>query len=142
MSENIEHPNFMELTELEFPIFKATFKPGVQIEYQNVDEAFSAYNNIGRGQKSIILIDLSGIRQVDLLSRRAMVESRFEDRIQAAGVIVRDPISRMLGNFILGINRPRIPVKLFTNEPDALVWARSQKENSEELLETTSHDNK
>jgi len=34
------------------------------------------------------------------------------------------PLSRAVGNIFLGVNRPLVPCRLFTSEPQALAWLR------------------
>ena len=43
----------------------------------------------------------------------------------AAALIVDSPLSRLLGNFFLGINKPKMPVRLCKNEDEALEWIAS-----------------
>jgi hypothetical protein len=42
----------------------------------------------------------------------------------AVALIVGSPLSRMIGNFFLGLNRTAVPIRLFTSEPAARSWLR------------------
>jgi hypothetical protein len=42
----------------------------------------------------------------------------------ACAILVGSPISSIIGNFFLKINRPNIPVKIFHSEPSAVVWLK------------------
>ncbi len=42
----------------------------------------------------------------------------------AFGIIINSAVSRVLGNFYLGINKPSVPTKLFDNEIDAVKWLK------------------
>lgn len=37
-------------------------------------------------------------------------------------VLTESPISNMIGNFWLQINKPTVPTRLFTNREDAIAW--------------------
>lgn len=39
-------------------------------------------------------------------------------------LLIGSPVSRMIGNFFLGINRLRVPVRLFSDEAEALEWLK------------------
>ncbi len=40
-------------------------------------------------------------------------------------MVIDSHVSRVLGNIFLGLNRPSIPIKLFTNEDEAVDWLKS-----------------
>jgi hypothetical protein len=44
---------------------------------------------------------------------------------QAVALLMGSPVSRVLGNLYLGLNKPPIPTRLFTSEEEAKVWLRS-----------------
>jgi hypothetical protein len=37
-------------------------------------------------------------------------------------LLVGSPVTRVIGNFFIGLNKPRWPVRLFRSESDALAW--------------------
>ena len=37
-------------------------------------------------------------------------------------MVANKPLQKLVGNFFLGINRPKIPIKLFSNSLDAESW--------------------
>lgn len=39
-------------------------------------------------------------------------------------LIVTNPLSRIIGNFFLGLNKPLKPTRLFTNEEQGLAWLK------------------
>ena len=45
-------------------------------------------------------------------------------------VLVGHPVSRVLGNFFLGISRPAYPTRLFTDPAAAIGWLKSLRELS------------
>jgi hypothetical protein len=40
----------------------------------------------------------------------------------AFAILIDSSVSRVVGNFFLGINKPAVPTKLFTNEKEAVKW--------------------
>jgi hypothetical protein len=48
--------------------------------------------------------------------------TRRSDLLSAIALVVKTPLSRMIGNLFLTVSRPPFPVRLFDNEASALVW--------------------
>ncbi len=44
--------------------------------------------------------------------------------VLAVALLVRSSISRLMGNFFLGLNRPPFPLKLFAEPEPALAWLK------------------
>jgi hypothetical protein len=44
--------------------------------------------------------------------------------VRAVGLLVTSPLSRLIGNFFMVINKPPVPFRLFTSETEALEWLR------------------
>src|SRR4051812_492651 len=68
---------------------------------------------------------LMDIRRVRSLSRdaRAYFATREAAEVFAAtALLISSPLSRAVGNFFLGLNKPSMPTRLFTSEADALAW--------------------
>jgi hypothetical protein len=42
----------------------------------------------------------------------------------AAALIIDSLLSRAIGNFFMGLNKPIIPTRLFTSEAEALAWLK------------------
>jgi hypothetical protein len=78
----------------------------------------SAYGTVRRPT----LVDISQLRGVSR-EARAFFGGRETMAVESAiAFIVKSPLSRILGNVYLGINRKNIPTRLFTTEPEAVEW--------------------
>jgi hypothetical protein len=44
--------------------------------------------------------------------------------LRATALLIGSPLSRALGNFFLGLNKPHMPTRLFTDEESAMAWLR------------------
>lgn len=42
--------------------------------------------------------------------------------IAKSAIVYTNPVTKIMGNFFLGFNRPQTPIKLFTNEEVAVKW--------------------
>lgn len=57
--------------------------------------------------------------------RKYFAESEMALKVQSyAAIVMNSPAGRILGNFIFKVTRPKIPTRLFTDEPAALAWLK------------------
>jgi hypothetical protein len=42
----------------------------------------------------------------------------------ASAIMVRSPLQRVIANFLMGLNRLRVPTRVFTDEAEAVEWLR------------------
>lgn len=90
----------------------------------DAEEALRLIREIGGGQKSCLLMDISRLKS---MSREARTYFSAPDRTEdllAVALIINSPLSRVIGNFFLGLNKAAIPVRLFTEEKQAVDWLR------------------
>lgn len=67
------------------------------------------------------------LREVDSIDRPA--REYFMDQsasYYAVALVIGSPSTKMLANFFLGLKRGSIPVKMFTDEADAVAWLQVQ----------------
>lgn len=43
---------------------------------------------------------------------------------KAVALLVKTPVSSIIGNFFLGLNKPSFPTKLFTEKEEAIFWLK------------------
>lgn len=85
--------------------------------------AISAMSELTGGRRSALLVDLHDSGQQ---TRPARVEfARRGDLVSAVALIVGTPLSRIMGNFFLSVNKPPYPVRLFDDEASGLAWLQA-----------------
>lgn len=75
------------------------------------------------GESYPLLIDMTGIKSITT-DARAYMASVGAIYVKAGALITRSAISRTIGNIFLKIDRPPVPVKLFTSEKKARMWLK------------------
>lgn len=97
--------------------------PGSEHHIADARENVAANATVGQGRRPPLLVDMS---QAKLIKREARAfYSREAPRVACAvALVVGSPLNRMIGNFFLGLNRPTIPVRLFSSTADAAAWLR------------------
>ena len=85
--------------------------------------AISAMNELTGGRRSSLLADVHNSGQQ---TRPARLEFACrDDLVSALALIASTPLSRVLGNFYLRVNKPLYPARLFDNEASALAWLQA-----------------
>ena len=107
-------------------VLRAVFKQGA---VENLDEAKENVDVAAKliGDRKVpVLIDMSGMKEISQAARGYYAGDKPASYSIAQALITRSPISRLIGNFFLGLNKPRHPVRLFTSEQEAMAWLRQK----------------
>ena len=72
-----------------------------------------------------ILVDINNLKTVSKESRSIYSSEKTAEYLTAAALLVGNPVSRIMGNFYLGINKTSMPVKMFTNTEEAIDWLKT-----------------
>jgi hypothetical protein len=79
------------------------------------------------GSARPFMMDISRVRSLSRDSRNYFARSpASQELFSCVALIVGSPLSRAVGNFFIGLNKPLMPTRLFTSEADALEWLRAQ----------------
>lgn len=98
--------------------------PGTDQNYTRADAEvlIGAIATLAEGRRVPILLNMSQIRSVDREARDYFSSPAIVAVAQAVALVVPSPVSRVIGSFFIGINRPPFPIKLFVSEDDAHAW--------------------
>lgn len=92
------------------------------IELKHAQENTEFLRILGNNEASPLLVDL---REIGAISREARDHFSMKGRkgyATAIALLIKSPVSKVIGNFFLGLNKPEAPTKLFTKEEDAKKW--------------------
>jgi hypothetical protein len=73
-----------------------------------------------------LLCDLTNVVKMSQECRKHFSGPEHAKTYSKCALIVTNPISRMIGNFFLGLNRPLKPTRLFTLREDGLKWLKQK----------------
>ncbi len=95
--------------------------PGLDHSLADAEENVAAYARIFGGVRRPLLVDMTGVKAISR-EARACYASQTHPYICAVALVVGSPLSRMIGNFFLGLNRTAQPTRLFRTADDATTW--------------------
>ncbi len=106
-------------------IVRTKVKPGADVTVQFAKENSDAVNALYVDRKFPLLIDSRGIRSMTRDARNQFTTKGRETNTMAFAIIIDSSLSKVIGNFFLGINKPAVPTRLFDNETDAEAWLKT-----------------
>jgi hypothetical protein len=103
-------------------ILRVVCKPGTVHGAHEAEE-----NNavMAGGRRGPVLADIRRLSSVHKEARE-MYRSQ-SSTTTAVALVVGSPLSRIIGNIFMGLSRLDYPVRLFTDEGDAIRWLREKR---------------
>lgn len=104
-------------------IMCVVLKPGIRVTVEGSLEVNATMRTLAHPDICRpVLTDISAPHQTDPAVRRYGSSEVTREVTRRLGLVVRTPVSRMLGNAFLLAKRPPFPVRLFTDYGLALDW--------------------
>lgn len=98
--------------------------PNAELVLQDSNDIYDAVMKLAQGNLYPLMIDASSIVSMDRDARKRFSK---ETTVTAVALLVETPLSKIIGNFFIGLNKTSIPFKLFTSKPDALEWLEAYR---------------
>jgi hypothetical protein len=98
--------------------------PGAEITLQDAQETMAAYLKLNKGKRLPLLVDTKTMRSISREARHYYASAEAAAVASAVALMVETPVSKVLGNFYLGLSNPHLPSRLFTAEGPALEWLK------------------
>jgi hypothetical protein len=97
--------------------------PGATVSLSDAEAYTKVVKEFGKGTKVKILNDARAVKGMEKAARNYFSKSpKFFDAVAGIAVIVASPVSRAVVNFMMGLNKPMVPIQMFTTEADARQW--------------------
>jgi hypothetical protein len=101
---------------------------GTKDNHKDASENVAYYHDYARslGKPCGSLVVMSNMLSQDAEARRAY-STLDPALIYGGALVVSNALSRALGSFFMGLNRPRVPTKLFDTMENGLQWLRTMR---------------
>src|SRR6478735_6716461 len=90
-------------------ICRTKVKPNAEIVLKDSLANTEAVNTFYYGKKFPLIIDATEIRSINKEARDHFSMKGRKTVVNALAIIVRSPLSRIIGNFFMGLNKPAVP---------------------------------
>jgi hypothetical protein len=101
-----------------------SYKDGAVIEEADARSTIALGAKLAANGPLPTLVLMSRVRRVAGAAREVFTSAENEQISRQVALVVWSPLSRVIGNFFLGLNKPKFPTRLFTAESAALEWLR------------------
>ncbi len=105
-------------------IARTVVKPDIEVGLKEAQENTEAVSSLYTGKKFPLLIDSRNIKYITKEARDHFSVRNRETVVTSFGILIYSPLSRIIGNFFMGLNKPAVPAKLFTSEEEAIHWLK------------------
>jgi len=105
-------------------IARTKVKPFANVTLKEARENTESVDSLFIGKAFPLLIDSLDIQSMNKEARDHFSVNNRSTCINSFAVVIASPVSRVIGNFFMGINKPHVPARLFNNEKDALKWLK------------------
>jgi hypothetical protein len=116
-----------EVTVRETGLVYAKVFPGAEISMKEAEEYHSMVDYLSNSEPHATVLDISGIKYMSKESREFLSQSSSDwGKTIAVAFIVNSFTARMIANFFLTVNKPKYPIKIFTDPLLAQQWAKNE----------------
>jgi len=105
-------------------ILYVRLKPGSQVTLDDAQASLRVTDELAGNRRIAVLVDARPARSITRDARIAFSDSESRRNTIAQAIVVASGVSRAMGSFFIGLNRPAFPVRLFTAEAEAVAWLK------------------
>jgi hypothetical protein len=99
-------------------------KPNAVISIEDAIQNTASVKEVSEGKVYPLLVNIKEINSISKEARDHFTMQNREPGVNSIGLLMKSPVSRIIGNFFLGLNKSTVPVKLFTDEEKAITWLK------------------
>ena len=92
-----------------------------QLAKENIDAQERVRDMLGKA-KTRVLVDMTKVTEISKEARDYFANERTASIQRATALLIASPVSRVIGNFFMGLNKPISPTRLFTDPHRAVEW--------------------
>ena len=105
-------------------IIRQNVVPGTDFTLQDAQETVTSMLKLSEGKVYPMLVDLTGLKSITHEARHYFGGEITGHEARAVALLFSSVITQVIGNFFLRFNNPKVPIKLFSSETQALTWLR------------------
>ncbi len=94
---------------------------------ENIDAQARVRDALGK-EMTRVVIDMRQTVQITREARNYYASERTASIQRATALLIESPLSAMIANFFMGLNKPLSPTRMFTSEDKAIAWLRKHSD--------------
>jgi hypothetical protein len=113
--------------ELKGDLLIATYKKDLKVNLETAKEIIKERHEFTKHKPVVVLVYNQGVVRMDKKAREYLSSGDGVKGIIAAAIVVGSPFTSFMANFFVSVNRPIMPVRIFSNAEEALKWLKKYK---------------
>lgn len=109
-------------------IIQCELLPNTEINLTDAIESVKAGKSISGGRKRPVLVIFGTVKSISREAREYFGGKETTDHTLAIALLISSVTGRVIGNFMIGLNKTLYPTRLFTNEDEAVKWLKGFSE--------------
>ncbi len=105
-------------------IMHITWHQGIIINLDIAKEMVEERIQLCKGKTTLLFVDINGLAATDTVSRKFFASEHATVGVTAGALLVGSLISKLAGNIYITVDKPRLPIKLFTDKTKAIKWLK------------------
>jgi hypothetical protein len=110
--------------ELSGKLLIATFKKGIRIDVGIARKIVDCRKRFTKNRTYPVLILNKGVISMTREAREYFASDEGTAGLRASALVLRTSFGAVMGNIFLKVNKPRMPVKIFSTEKGASKWLK------------------
>ena len=104
---------------------RLTVRPGTHYVLEHSTEVVKVFAELSGGRATPIVVTAFGYASADAASRRYLSGPEAKKAVLAMAIVVHSSVMRVIATFVVRIAGPEFPCRVFTDDDEAIQWARS-----------------
>jgi len=100
---------------------------GADFDYHDAVDAVNAFAQIAGGVMRPLLLKFELVKSISREARGYLSSEAPAKYTNACAILTNSPIGRVIGNFLIGLNKTIYPTRLFNTEEEAIEWLKNFK---------------
>ncbi|MDH5542463.1 MAG: hypothetical protein OEY64_05820 [Nitrospinota bacterium] len=105
-------------------IIRMESHPGAEEALKDAMENIAAGARLMDGKKGVALVDIRNIKSITKNAREYYSGPETAEVTKACAILVGSPLTKVIGNFYMRINKTIFPLRLFSSESSAISWLK------------------
>jgi len=99
------------------------------IDYDNAVEMLEERKAVSENKPILLLTDITKVKSASNEAKKFLGSDEAAENVIANAILVKTYTTMMLGNVFLIFQKPKVPVRMFTDELKAIHWLRTYDPN-------------
>lgn len=100
---------------------------GSEVNLEDAEAGVEIIRSLDKGRQIPIIVDIRRIKSISKEARKHFAADRVRPSATAVGLLISSSVSRVIGNFFVQLNKPKVPTRIFNRPEEASEWLSRYK---------------